>query len=85
MILNLCLKTFRSRPISARVTFDQVYLMNKPDFSQMSNRELKRYLIHHHNDEQAWEEFTSRPRLHRKQYPPPFDELSIAQKYVEVL
>ncbi len=48
--------------------------MSKPDFSQMSNRELKRYLIHHRNDEQAWEELTSRPKLNLKQYPPPFDD-----------
>lgn len=48
--------------------------MNKPDFSQMTSQELKRYLIAHRTDEDAWEAYLSRRKPSGKQYPPPLDE-----------
>lgn len=51
--------------------------MSNPGFSQMSSSELKRYPIRHRNDEEAWEEFTSRPTPNSKQYPPPLNEEGI--------
>ena len=47
--------------------------MTKPNFSQ-SRSELRQYLIHHRNDQSAWEEFISRPKTNSKRYPPPLDQ-----------
>lgn len=32
-------------------------LMTKPDYKQMTRRELKEYLLSHRNDEEAWSTF----------------------------
>lgn len=48
--------------------------MTKPNFSQMSRSELRQYLIHHRNDEDAWTEFISRPKTNSNSYPPPLNE-----------
>jgi hypothetical protein len=37
-------------------------LMNKPNFKEMSLQELRKYVLAHRNDEEAWDEFASRPR-----------------------
>ncbi|MCC5637091.1 hypothetical protein LC593_14745 [Nostoc sp. CHAB 5844] len=34
----------------------------KPNFSQMSVQELRRYVLAHRDDEEAWQEFTNRER-----------------------
>jgi hypothetical protein len=36
--------------------------MSKRDFKQMSRKDLKQYILAHRNDEEAWDEFVSRPR-----------------------
>lgn len=51
--------------------------MNKPDFTQMTRRELKRYLTTHRTDEEAWEEFANCPKLDSKRYPAPSDEIEV--------
>lgn len=48
--------------------------MTKPNFSEMTSRELKRYLIAHRTDEDAWSEFISRRKSSGNPYPPPLDE-----------
>lgn len=34
----------------------------KPNFSQMSLQELRRYVLAHRDNEEAWQEFTDRER-----------------------
>lgn len=36
--------------------------MSNKDFKQMSRKDLKKYILAHRNDEEAWNEFLSRPR-----------------------
>ncbi len=36
--------------------------MSKPDFKMMTRKELKQYILVHRDDEEAWDEFTNRPR-----------------------
>jgi hypothetical protein len=48
--------------------------MSKPNFSEMTSRELKRYLIAQRTDEDAWEELISRHKPSGNPYPPPLDE-----------
>lgn len=37
-------------------------MSQKPNFIQMSLSELRSYVLANRNDEEAWQEFTSRPR-----------------------
>ena len=37
-------------------------ILPKPNFSQMSLQELRRYVLAHRDDEAAWQEFTDRER-----------------------
>lgn len=48
--------------------------MDKPNFSEMTSRELKRYLIAHRTDEDAWAELISRRQPGGNLYPPPDNE-----------
>lgn len=48
--------------------------MSKPNFSEMTSRELKRYLIAHRTDEDAWAELISRRQPSGNPYPSPLDE-----------
>ena len=34
----------------------------KPNFSEMSLQELRRYVLVHRDDREAWKEYASRPR-----------------------
>jgi hypothetical protein len=36
--------------------------MNQPNFKQMGFKELKKYVLSHREDKEAWDEYTSRPR-----------------------
>ena len=37
-------------------------MSQKPNFTQMSLSELRSYVLANRNDDEAWKEFTSRPR-----------------------
>lgn len=37
-------------------------MSSKPNFKQMSLKELRSYILAHRDDQEAWEEFTSRER-----------------------
>jgi hypothetical protein len=43
--------------------------MTKPNFKTMTRKELKQYILIHRNDEEAWSEFTSRPRPNSIHFP----------------
>lgn len=36
--------------------------MTKPNFKQMSLKELRKYVLSHREDREAWDEYASRPR-----------------------
>ncbi len=36
--------------------------MNKPNFKQMSLTELRKYVLSHREDMEAWDEYADRPR-----------------------
>jgi hypothetical protein len=36
--------------------------MNKPNFKNMSLKELRKYILSHREDKEAWNEYASRPR-----------------------
>lgn len=36
--------------------------MNKPDFKKMSFTELRKYVLAHREDREAWDEYANRPR-----------------------
>ena len=36
--------------------------MNKPNFKQMSLTELRKYVLSHREDIEAWDEYADRPR-----------------------
>jgi hypothetical protein len=36
--------------------------MTKPDYKQMSLQELRKYILSHREDQEAWEEYANRPR-----------------------
>ncbi len=36
--------------------------MTKPDYKQMSLQELRKYVLSYREDEEAWNEYASRPR-----------------------
>jgi hypothetical protein len=36
--------------------------MSKPDFQAMTLNELRRYVLAHRDDREAWDEFAARPR-----------------------
>ena len=36
--------------------------MNKPNFKKLSLNELRHYVLAHREDQEAWDEYVSRPR-----------------------
>ena len=36
--------------------------MNKPNFKELSLNELRHYVLAHREDQEAWDEYVSRPR-----------------------
>lgn len=36
--------------------------MSRPNFQTMTLKELRRYVLIHRNDKEAWDEFAARPR-----------------------
>ena len=36
--------------------------MNKPNFKELSLNELRHYVVAHREDQEAWDEYVSRPR-----------------------
>jgi hypothetical protein len=36
--------------------------MNQPNFKQMAFKELKKYVLSHREDREAWDEYANRPR-----------------------
>lgn len=60
--------------------------MNKPNFKQMNRKELKKYILTHREDEEAWNEFISRPRPNSIIVPadtPPEEQEQILPKAIE--
>ncbi len=37
-------------------------MLRKPNFQKMSLKELRNYVLNHRDDDEAWQEFTSRER-----------------------
>ena len=52
--------------------------MTKPNFKQMSLKELRKYVLVHRDDEEAWREYADRPRNSIK-FPPSKDFNSDSQ------